>query len=89
MASKRLKIQQIEVTSRDNYSKFGLVTTADLEGRPTRVLKRFIDTGIERHWWDKETVFEKVVVACLGKKYVEDLKAMRKRIDAERAQREG
>ena len=88
MAGKRLKIPiiketlldipTIEETSKGNYSKFGLVTTANLEGRPTRVLKRFIDTGIERHWWNKKS-FEKIVELCWGKDFMEDLKAMDKR----------
>ncbi len=82
MASKRIKIPKIEETSRGNFNKFGLITTADLEGRPTRVLQRFIDTGIERHWWDKVS-FEKVVEHCWGKEFVEDLKAMRERKDKE------
>ena len=81
-AGRRIKIPKIEETTRGNFKKFGLVTTADLEGRPPRVLQRFISTGIERNWWNKE-MFEKVVEVCWGKQFVEDLKAMRERKERE------
>jgi len=48
---RRINIPIIE-ESGHNWRRVARIDSEDLQGRPTKVLRKFVDTGRRRHWWD-------------------------------------
>lgn len=74
---KRLKIPLVEESSH-NWAKSDRHYDLNLEGRPTKVLKRFVDTGTKRNWWSAKTLreskeFRFLVKLAWGQKFLDDL----------------
>lgn len=80
---RRIKIPVVEESSHE-WKKFARIDNADLEGRPLKVLKKFVDDGVEREWWTGKTLreseaFRKLVELCWGKEFLENLERLRRR----------
>ncbi len=66
---RRINIPVIEESS-FNWVKFTKFNSLKLCGRPTKVLKRIIDLGFQRAWWDGK-IFEDLVVFAWDRGYLE------------------
>lgn len=80
---RRIKIPVIEETSH-KWKKVANLNDLSLEGRPTKVLTKFIDTGIDREWWTgrrlrESEAFKKLVVIAFGQVFWDKLVEMRRK----------
>lgn len=74
---KRLKIPVVEESSH-NWAKVDRMYDLNLEGRPTKVLKRLVETGTKRKWWNPKTLrgskeFRFLVKLAWGQKFLDGL----------------
>lgn len=84
---KRISIPVVEESSH-GWHKFAKMDSLELQGRPTKVLKRFVDVGVEKKWWDGKALreskaFKSLVVLVWGKEFWERLERMRERGERE------
>lgn len=78
----RIAIPYIEESSH-GWRRFAKIKHEELKGRPTKVLEKFVDQGIEKNWWTPEGLresktFRDLIVLCWGKKFLEDLERKHK-----------
>ena len=58
---RKIQIPVIKESSRCNGKKPVWVSVGNLEGRPTKVMKRFVDLGFSREWFNAK-LFEEMVI---------------------------
>lgn len=78
----RIAIPFIEESSH-GWRRFAKIRNNELHGRPTKVLEKFVDQGIEKDWWTpeglrKSKTFRSLIELCYGKKFLEDLEKRHK-----------
>jgi len=57
---RRIQIPTVIETSHQ-WVKFAVLNNTGLNGRPSKVLKKFIDFGFQREWWDAK-IFEELII---------------------------
>jgi len=78
----RLKIPIVEKSNHE-WHKFTTYNALELEGRPTKVLKKLVDTGLQEKWWTTKSLrnseaFKKLVIICWGEAFWKHLEEMEK-----------
>jgi hypothetical protein len=69
---RRIKIPSVEESSH-NWVKFAKMQDLNppLAGRPTKVLKRLIDLGFQKNWWN-EKIFEDLIIFGWDREYLKN-----------------
>lgn len=65
---RRISIPVIEESSHE-WKKLARIDGTDLQGRPSKVLKKFIDLGFAHGWWDSKIV-ESIIIFCWDRGYL-------------------
>lgn len=67
-----------------NWRRFAVINSEELQGRPTKVLKKLVDTGTRRNWWSKESLrkseaFKSLIRLAWGQEFLDRLERMSRR----------
>ena len=78
-----ISIPVVEESSH-NWRRFAVIDSEELQGRPTKVLKKFVDAGTRRNWWSKESLrkseaFKSLIRLVWGEEFLEQLERHNRR----------
>ncbi len=78
---RRISIPRIEDRSKHN-TRFAILNN-ELNGSPTKVLEKFVDTGFKGDWWTKEGLreskaFRRLIELTWGKSFLKNLERIRR-----------
>lgn len=70
--------------SAHNWRRFAVIDSEELHGRPTKVLKKLVDTGTRRNWWTRESLrkseaFKSLIRLAWGQEFLDKLERLNRR----------